>query len=45
MVGLLAMVIFMIVTNDRPFIGEHGIPPDSYQLVLDKLINLGGGKR
>lgn len=40
MTGLLAMVIFMIVTNDRPFLGKHGIPPASYQLVLDKLIDL-----
>ena len=40
MAGFLAMVIFMIVINDRPFMGRNGIAPDSYQLVLDKLIEL-----
>lgn len=40
MAGFLAVVIFMIVINDRPFIGENGIPPDSYKLILDKLIDL-----
>lgn len=38
MAGFLAMVIFMIVVNDRPFSGKNGIPPDSYKLILDKLI-------
>ena len=38
--GFLALVIFMIVINDRPFSGPNGIPPDSYQLVLDKLLEL-----
>lgn len=37
--GFLAMVIFMIVSNDRPFRGKNGIPPHSYQLILDKLID------
>ena len=40
MAGFLAMVIFMIVINDRPFTGSHGIPPTSYQLILDRLIEL-----
>lgn len=40
MAGFLAMVIFMIVINDRPFSGRNGIPPDSYKLILDKLIDL-----
>jgi len=40
MAGFLAIVIFMIVINDRPFMGRNGITPDSYQLVLDKLIDL-----
>jgi hypothetical protein len=40
MAGFLAMVIFMIVINDRPFSGKNGIPPDSYKLILDKLIEL-----
>lgn len=38
MAGFLAMVIFMIVINDRPFSGRNGIPPDSYKLILDKLL-------
>lgn len=40
MAGFLAFVIFMIVINDRPFSGPNGIPPRSYQLILDKLIDL-----
>ena len=40
MAGFLAMVIFMIVINDRPFSGKNGIPPDSYKLILDKVIDL-----
>lgn len=40
MAGFLAMVIFMIAINDKPFFGYVSIPPDSYQLVLDKLIEL-----
>lgn len=40
MAGFLAVVIFMIVINDRPFSGRNGIPPDSYKLILDKLIDL-----
>lgn len=38
MAGFLAMVLFMIVINDRPFYGAVTIPPDAYQLVLDKVI-------
>jgi hypothetical protein len=40
MAGFLALVIFMIVINDRPFSGSQGIEPRSYQLVLEKLIEL-----
>jgi hypothetical protein len=40
MAGFLAMVIFMIVINDRPFSGKNGIPPDSYKLILDRVIDL-----
>lgn len=40
--GLLAvfigLVIFMILALDRPFRGDLGIPPDSYQLVRDQLM-------
>jgi hypothetical protein len=40
MAGFLGFVIFMIVINDRPFTGANGISPASYQVVLDKLIEL-----
>jgi hypothetical protein len=32
--GFLAMVLFLIVVNDKPFYGRISIPPDSYRLVL-----------
>ena len=38
MAGFLAMVLFMIVINDKPFFGSDSIPPDSYKLILDRLI-------
>ena len=37
MAGFLAMVIFMIVINDRPFTGRNGISPDSYQILIDRV--------
>jgi hypothetical protein len=40
MAGFLAIVLFMIVINDKPFYGYVSIPPDPYQLILDKLIDL-----
>lgn len=40
MAGFLGLVIFMITINDRPFSGSNSIKPTSYQLVLDKLIEL-----
>lgn len=33
--GFLAMVLFVIVALDRPFVGEMGISPESYQLIYD----------
>jgi hypothetical protein len=30
----------MVVINDRPFVGDTGVSPASYQLILDKLIDL-----
>ena len=33
--GYLAMVLFVIISLDRPFSGEMGISPDSYQLIYD----------
>ncbi|MBV9956987.1 MAG: DUF4239 domain-containing protein [Acidobacteria bacterium] len=38
--GFLAMVLFMIVINDRPFYGHSGISSDPYKLVLERLIDL-----
>jgi len=38
MAGFLGLVIFLIVANDRPFLGEISIHPDSYQLVLDTVV-------
>jgi len=37
--GFLAMVLFMISVNDRPFYGHVNISPEPYQLVLDRLID------
>jgi hypothetical protein len=38
--SFLAMVLFMIVINDRPFYGQVSISPAPYQLILDRLIDL-----
>jgi Protein of unknown function (DUF4239) len=38
MSGFLAMVLFMIVINDKPFYGAVTIKPDAYKLILDKVI-------
>ena len=40
MSGFLAMVLFMIIINDRPFYGAVSISPEPYQLVLDRVIDL-----
>ena len=39
MAGFLGVVLFMIAINDKPYFGEAGVGPDSYQLVL-AIINL-----
>jgi hypothetical protein len=36
--GFVAMVLFVIVSLDRPFQGAMAIPADSYQLVRDQLM-------
>ena len=36
--GFVAMVLFVIVSLDRPFHGAMAIPADSYQLVYDQLM-------
>jgi hypothetical protein len=40
MAAFLSLVLFMVVINDRPFAGDTGVSPASYQLILDKLIDL-----
>ena len=35
--GFLAMVLFMIIMNDRPFFGYMAVPPEPYQLMLDRM--------
>jgi hypothetical protein len=40
MAGFLGVVLFMIVINDRPFTGRNSIPPDSYRLILNHLIEV-----
>jgi hypothetical protein len=36
--GFVAMVLFVIVSLDRPFHGAMAIPADSYQLIYDQLM-------
>jgi hypothetical protein len=40
MSGFLAMVLFMIIINDRPFFGHVSISSEPYKLILDRLIDL-----
>ena len=37
--GFVSMVLFVIVSLDRPFQGPMAITPDAYQLVYDQLMN------
>jgi hypothetical protein len=39
--GFVAMVLFVIVSLDRPFQGAMAIPADSYQLIHDQLMKKG----
>ncbi|MGB7924599.1 MAG: hypothetical protein WCF57_15265 [Pyrinomonadaceae bacterium] len=39
MAGFLAMVLFMIIINDKPFYGYVSISPDPYQLILERVID------
>jgi hypothetical protein len=36
--GFIGIIIFLIFAFDRPFRGELGLRPDSYQLVYDQLM-------
>lgn len=38
--GFLAMVLFMIIINDRPFYGYAGISSDPYKLILERVIDV-----
>jgi hypothetical protein len=38
MSGFLAVVLFMIVVNDKPFYGAVSISPDAYKLILERLM-------
>ena len=40
MAGFLAVVLFMIVINDRPFYGSGSISPEPYKLILNRLMNV-----
>jgi hypothetical protein len=40
MAGFLAMVLFMIVINDKPFYGAVTIPSDAYKLILEKVLTV-----
>lgn len=37
MAGFLGVVLFMIVINDRPFLGRNSIQPNSYRVILQNL--------
>jgi len=37
--GFLAMVLFLIVINDKPFYGYVSVTPEPYQLILDRVID------
>lgn len=38
--GFLAMVLFMIIINDKPFYGFDSISSDPYQLILERVIDV-----
>jgi hypothetical protein len=40
MSGFLAMLLFMIVINDKPFYGYVSVSADAYQQVLERVIDL-----
>ena len=40
MAGFLAVVLFMITINDKPFYGKVGISSDPYKIVLETLIDV-----
>jgi hypothetical protein len=36
--AFIGLVIFMVLALDRPFIGDLGLKPDSYQIIYDQLM-------
>jgi hypothetical protein len=36
--GFLAMVLFVIISLDRPFVGDMAVTPGSYELIYDQLM-------
>jgi hypothetical protein len=40
MAGFLALVLFMITINDRPFYGSVSLSPDPYRLILTHVMDL-----
>jgi hypothetical protein len=40
MAGFLALVLFMITINDRPFYGSVSLSPDPYRLILNHVMDL-----
>ena len=40
MSGFLAIVLFMIVINDKPFFGSMSISADAYKLILERVIQV-----
>lgn len=41
MAGFLGIVVFLITTNDRPFMGDTSVSPLSYQLILEAIMGEG----
>jgi len=39
MACFLGILLFMIVINDRPFLGNSSLPSDPYKLILDRVID------
>jgi hypothetical protein len=39
MAAFLAVLLFMIVINDRPFFGHDSVPSDPYKLILNNLMH------
>ena len=38
--GFLAMVLFMIMINDKPFYGYNSVSSDPYKLVIENVLDI-----